>query len=103
MTDDDHQPVICKLSDFGLCRSVEHDSDLTYVFLHSKNPLVPIRWLAPEVADEKGATFAGDVWSYAVVTWEVFSFGKRPYWKWDSANVCKNTNGFILRIFQENY
>ncbi len=85
---------MCKLSDFGLCRSVNNSNDLTYDFLNSANPLVPIRWLAPEVAEKKLATFAGDVWSFAIVTWEVFSYSERPYWKWDSTNVSEYLTSF---------
>ena len=90
-------PVTCKLSDFGLCRSVDNTEGLVYDFLNSANPLVPIRWLAPEVAEQKLATFAGDVWSFSIVTWEVFSYGQRPYWKWDSANVSNHfvSSGFL--------
>ena len=35
--------------------------------------------MAPEYFDTSRFTLASDVWSFGVVMWEIFSFGKEPY------------------------
>jgi serine/threonine protein kinase len=74
---------ICKLSDFGLCRAVEANSDF---YAMKSGGVFPVRWTAPECVESQHSTRAGDVWSFAIVMWEVFTFGERPYWSW--ANTC---------------
>ena len=39
------------------------------------------RWVAPETIDTGGGDIssAGDVWSYGILLWELFSGGKQPY------------------------
>ncbi len=32
-------------------------------------------------------TSASDVWSYAIVMWEVMSYGERPYWDMSNQDV----------------
>lgn len=38
------------------------------------------RWLAPEVFTNHKFSLQSDVWSYAVVCWEVFNLGRVPYY-----------------------
>lgn len=40
---------------------------------------IPIRWTAPEAIAHRIFTSASDVWSFGIVTWEVLSYGDKPY------------------------
>lgn len=62
---------------------------------------VPIRWCAPETLtctattiESKEVTEAGNVWSLAVLLWEIAEFGKLPYTDLSDEQV-------ILRVFGE--
>jgi len=58
---------------------------------------IPVRWTAPEAIAYRKFTSASDVWSYGVVTWEVVSYGERPYWNWSNQDVITAVNrGFNL-------
>ena len=39
----------------------------------------PIKWTAPEAFSEQKFDSRSDVWSFGVVLYEVFSYGKEPY------------------------
>uniref|UniRef100_G3NTH9 receptor protein-tyrosine kinase n=1 Tax=Gasterosteus aculeatus aculeatus TaxID=481459 RepID=G3NTH9_GASAC len=78
--------LVCKVSDFGLSRYLEEDtSDPTYT--SSLGGKIPVRWTAPEAIAYRKFTSASDVWSYGIVTWEVMSFGERPYWDMSNQDV----------------
>ncbi|OWF55675.1 Fibroblast growth factor receptor 2 [Mizuhopecten yessoensis] len=59
---------------------------------------VPIKWMAPEcMTSLKDATMQSDVWSYAIVIWEIFSLGDTPYPGIRSMDVAtKVTNGYRM-------
>ncbi|XP_052814816.1 uncharacterized protein LOC128241772 [Mya arenaria] len=47
-----------------------------------KRERIPIKWMAPEcLKTTKNATEKSDVWSFGVVSWEIFSVGDAPYEK----------------------
>ena len=46
---------------------------------------IPVRWSAPEVLKEGRFTLKADVFSFYVVLWEIFEYGKVPY-GWESSN-----------------
>lgn len=48
---------------------------------------IPVRWTAPEAIAYRKFTSASDVWSYGIVTWEVMSYGERPYWDMSNQDV----------------
>uniref|UniRef100_H2ZQT9 receptor protein-tyrosine kinase n=1 Tax=Ciona savignyi TaxID=51511 RepID=H2ZQT9_CIOSA len=84
--------LICKVSDFGMSRVLEEDSDAAYTARVSLNIYflggkIPIRWTAPEAFTYRKFTSASDVWSYGIVMWEVMSYGERPYWGMSNRDV----------------
>ncbi len=64
-----------KLADFGLCRKLDSNG-----FFHgSENDSLPTRWLPPESIQHQHFSRKTDVWSFAVVLWEIFAFAIHPY------------------------
>ncbi|XP_067941685.1 tyrosine-protein kinase JAK2-like isoform X2 [Watersipora subatra] len=72
-----NEPHVAKITDFGLARTL---SEKDY-YRCSRSSVLPFLWCAPESMTSDVFTKASDVWSYAVVIWEMFSGGKRPYIK----------------------
>lgn len=68
----------CKLTDFGLSRGYEAKSVMTVC----GTPC----WVAPEIFKGEAYTEAVDVYSYAVVLWELFCFEK-PYAEQDAVEL----------------
>lgn len=62
---------IAKVADFGLAK----DSQLGAADIGK----LPIKWTAPEAIRLKVSTSKSDVWSFGVVMWEIFAFGRAPY------------------------
>lgn len=77
----------CKVSDFGLSRILENDVEGTY---ETKGGKIPIRWTAPEAISHRIFTSASDVWSFGIVTWEVLSYGDKPYGDMTNQEVMKS-------------
>ena len=83
-----------KISDFGLSRAVDQQKDY---YRASKGGRWPIKWYAPEGVNF--GTFShqryakkmqvrsrivkmnifSDVWSFGVLLWEMYTFGKQPF------------------------
>ena len=52
-----------------------------------------MRWTAPECIIDRTFTTASDVWSFGIVTWEITSYGEKPYWDMDNEAVQRNIVG----------
>ena len=52
--------------------------------------LVPVRWTAPEALEYSKYSTASDVWSFAVVLYEIWSFAAKPYKALSNKQVNNN-------------
>jgi receptor tyrosine kinase-like orphan receptor 1 len=65
------QNLTVKIGDFGLSRDV-YSSDYYRVETQS---LLPVRWMPPEAIMYGKFTTESDIWSFGVVSWEIWSLG----------------------------
>ncbi|XP_033119461.1 tyrosine-protein kinase JAK2-like [Anneissia japonica] len=64
-----------KITDFGLAKSFGSDRDY-YVVKGSVD--MPYKWYAPECIFHLKFSREGDVWSFGVLMWEMFTYGMAP-------------------------
>jgi serine/threonine protein kinase len=73
---------LARVSDFGLARQGAADTSRqnAYAVYNSSDAVaLPIRWTAPEVLESMRFNTPSDVWAFAMMMIEVFTFGKRPF------------------------
>uniref|UniRef100_A0A8C0H2C3 Tyrosine-protein kinase n=1 Tax=Chelonoidis abingdonii TaxID=106734 RepID=A0A8C0H2C3_CHEAB len=63
---------VAKVSDFGLAKVDPKGVDATKL---------PVKWTAPEALKNNKFSTKSDVWSYGILLWELFSYGRAPYSK----------------------
>lgn len=51
--------------------------------------MLPIRWMPPESIMYRKFTTESDVWSLGVVLWEIFTYGKQPWYQLSNNEVYK--------------
>lgn len=49
--------------------------------------MLPIRWMPPESILYRKFTTESDIWSFGVVLWEIFTYGKQPWYQLSNAEV----------------
>ncbi|KAH0953922.1 hypothetical protein HN011_004321 [Eciton burchellii] len=74
-----------KIADFGMSRDI-YTCDYYKI---GGSRLLPVRWMSPESVMYGKFTLETDVWSFGVVLWEIFSFGKQPYYGSSNDEVVK--------------
>eukprot|EP01119_Soliformovum_irregulare_P011359 TRINITY_DN2832_c0_g1_i2.p1 TRINITY_DN2832_c0_g1~~TRINITY_DN2832_c0_g1_i2.p1 ORF type:complete len:760 (+),score=226.49 TRINITY_DN2832_c0_g1_i2:800-3079(+) len=81
-----------KVADFGLSRLVKDEN----YYVGQSNKAFPVRWSAPESLKFNLWTTNSDLWSFAIVLWEIFSQGMMPY-------TGKSNSEVVYLITKEQY
>ncbi|PAA90245.1 hypothetical protein BOX15_Mlig013558g1 [Macrostomum lignano] len=64
-----------KVADFGLARMTAEDD----IYTADEGAKFPIKWTAPEAAQNRMFSVKSDVWSFGVLMWEIVTYGRAPY------------------------
>ncbi|XP_053908929.1 tyrosine-protein kinase receptor UFO [Cuculus canorus] len=71
------------VADFGLAKRVGGDD----FYRQRRGSRVPVKWAAPESLCHRLYSTKSDVWSFGVLSWEVFSGGRTPYPGVDNSEI----------------
>ncbi|XP_054163853.1 tyrosine-protein kinase Fer-like [Oppia nitens] len=67
---------VLKITDFGMSREANNDLEYT---VSTGMKQIPIKWTAPEALNYGRYTSLCDVWSFAILMWEILTMGSTPY------------------------
>ncbi|XP_053722705.1 NT-3 growth factor receptor isoform X2 [Synchiropus splendidus] len=85
--------LLVKIGDFGMSRDV-YSSDYYRVGGHT---MLPVRWMPPESIMYRKFSTESDVWSFGVILWEIFTYGKQPWFQLGNNEVIECiTQGRVL-------
>uniref|UniRef100_A0A8D0G8M3 Tyrosine-protein kinase receptor n=1 Tax=Sphenodon punctatus TaxID=8508 RepID=A0A8D0G8M3_SPHPU len=86
--------LLVKIGDFGMSRDVY----ITDYYRVGGHTMLPIRWMPPESIMYRKFTTESDVWSLGVVLWEIFTYGKQPWYQLSNNEVIECiTQGRVLQ------
>ncbi|XP_067832935.1 high affinity nerve growth factor receptor-like [Heptranchias perlo] len=71
------ESMVVKIGDFGMSRDI-YSTDYYRV---GGRTMLPIRWMPPESIMYRKFTTESDIWSFGVVLWEIFTYGKQPWYQ----------------------
>lgn len=57
--------------------------------------MLPIRWMPPESIMYRKFTTESVVWSFGVILWEIFTYGKQPWFQLSNTEVQKGADGAL--------
>ncbi|TSL28214.1 BDNF/NT-3 growth factors receptor [Bagarius yarrelli] len=86
--------LLVKIGDFGMSRDV-YSTDYYRVGGHT---MLPIRWMPPESIMYRRFTTESDVWSLGVVLWEIFTYGKQPWYQLSNNEVSLRVKGETMTL-----
>ncbi|XP_013388416.1 uncharacterized protein LOC106157335 [Lingula anatina] len=70
-----HMSKTVKIGDFGMTRPIfDHD-----YYRFNKKGMLPVRWMSPESLTDGKFTYKSDIWSFAILLYEIVTFGSFPY------------------------
>ncbi|TSL68180.1 NT-3 growth factor receptor [Bagarius yarrelli] len=85
--------LLVKIGDFGMSRDI-YSMDYYRVGGHT---MLPIRWMPPESIMYRKFSTESDVWSFGVIMWEIFTYGKQPWFQLSNNEVIECiTQGRVL-------
>lgn len=79
------EKLTVKIGDFGMSRDV-YSTDYYKV---GGQTMLPIRWMPPESVLYRKFTIESDVWSFGVVLWEIFNYGRQPWFELSNMEVIE--------------
>ncbi|XP_029307965.1 high affinity nerve growth factor receptor [Cottoperca gobio] len=77
--------VVVKIGDFGMSRDI-YSTDYYRV---GGRTMLPIRWMPPESIMYRKFTTESDIWSFGVVLWEIFTYGKQPWYQLSNSEAIE--------------
>ena len=90
--------MVAMVADFGLSKNFY--AELKYN--KSVRTMVPWRWMAIEYLTNGYFVLNSDVWSFAVLFWEILSFGKVIYFAIFLAYILKIRNRMLVTLYNIN-
>ncbi|XP_029694978.1 high affinity nerve growth factor receptor isoform X1 [Takifugu rubripes] len=77
--------LVVKIGDFGMSRDI-YSTDYYRV---GGRTMLPIRWMPPESIMYRKFTTDSDIWSFGVVLWEIFTYGKQPWYQLSNSEAIE--------------
>uniref|UniRef100_A0A8C1ZFD6 High affinity nerve growth factor receptor n=1 Tax=Cyprinus carpio TaxID=7962 RepID=A0A8C1ZFD6_CYPCA len=77
--------LLGKIGDFGMSRDI-YSTDYYRV---GGRTMLPIRWMPPESIMYRKFTTESDIWSFGVVLWEIFTYGKQPWYQLSNSEAIE--------------